>query len=157
MAREYKRRHLPIDVIVCDFFHWPRLGDYCFDPEFFPDPAAMLRELKEMSIERLVSVWLLVSQQCEDYPNMLQKGLLARAEYGDQIHGLQSPGSTPITRMSSANKPIKSCQRYTNSLHHSNPLLFTLCGQDYGQNMDKRPFWHKKGTPSFLREFRESQ
>lgn len=57
MAREYKRRHLPIDVIVCDFFHWPRLGDYCFDPEFFPDPAAMVRELKEMSIELLVSVF----------------------------------------------------------------------------------------------------
>ena len=85
VAREYKRRNLPIDVIVCDFFHWPRLGDYCFDKEFFPDPAAMVRELKEMGIELLVSVWPLVSQQCEDYPNMLQKGLLARAEYGDQI------------------------------------------------------------------------
>jgi len=32
-----------------------------------------------------------------------------------------------------------------------------LCGHARGQNMDKRPFRHKKGTPSFLREFRESQ
>jgi alpha-glucosidase (family GH31 glycosyl hydrolase) len=28
VAREYKRRNLPIDVIVCDFFHWPKMGDF---------------------------------------------------------------------------------------------------------------------------------
>ena len=95
VAREYKRRNLPIDVIVCDFFHWPRLGDYCFDPEFFPDPAAMVRELKEMGIELLVSIWPLVSQQCKDYPNMLQKGLMVRAEYGEQI-GSQFEGEDGI-------------------------------------------------------------
>ena len=50
VAREYKKRGLPIDVIVCDFFHWPRMGDYRFDPEFFPDPEAMAKELKEMGI-----------------------------------------------------------------------------------------------------------
>ena len=32
-----------------------------------------------------------------------------------------------------------------------------LCGHARGQNVDKRPFRHKKGTPSFLREFPESQ
>jgi alpha-D-xyloside xylohydrolase len=53
VAREYKRRGLPIDVIVCDFFHWPKMGDYRFDPEFFPDPAAMVKELKDMGIEPL--------------------------------------------------------------------------------------------------------
>lgn len=85
VAREYKRRKLPIDVIVCDFFHWPKLGDFRFDEEFFPDPAAMVCELKEMGIELVVSVWPLVSLECEDYPNMLQKGLLVRAEYGEPI------------------------------------------------------------------------
>ena len=43
VAREYKRRGLPIDVIVCDFFHWPRMGDFRFEEEFFPDPAAMVK------------------------------------------------------------------------------------------------------------------
>ena len=32
VAREYKRRGLPIDVIVVDFFHWPLQGDWKFDP-----------------------------------------------------------------------------------------------------------------------------
>ncbi len=85
VAREYKRRGLPIDVIVCDFFHWPRMGDYRFDPEFFPDPQGMARELREMGIELMVSVWPQVALTSENYPEMLQQGLLVRAEYGEQI------------------------------------------------------------------------
>ena len=26
VAREYKRRGIPVDVIVVDFFHWPKQG-----------------------------------------------------------------------------------------------------------------------------------
>ena len=85
VAREYRRRGLKIDVIVCDFFHWPRMGDYRFDPEFFPDPAGMVRELKEMGIELMVSIWPQVSLQSENYEEMKQQGLLVRAEYGEQI------------------------------------------------------------------------
>jgi alpha-D-xyloside xylohydrolase len=39
VAREYKRRQLPIDVIVIDFFHWPLQGEWKFDANFWPDPG----------------------------------------------------------------------------------------------------------------------
>lgn len=39
VAREHKRRGLPMDVIVCDYFHWTRQGDFKFDLRFWPDPG----------------------------------------------------------------------------------------------------------------------
>lgn len=82
VAREYKRRNIPVDVIVCDFFHWPRMGDYRFDEEFFPDPDAMVKELKEMGMELMVSIWPQVDLRSENYKEMKQKGLLVKAERG---------------------------------------------------------------------------
>lgn len=42
VAREYKRRGLPIDLIVIDFFHWPKQGEWKFDPVYWPDPGKFL-------------------------------------------------------------------------------------------------------------------
>ena len=39
VAREHKRRCLPMDVIVADFFHWIYRGDWSFDPKYWPDPS----------------------------------------------------------------------------------------------------------------------
>lgn len=94
VAREYKRRNIPIDVIVCDFFHWPRMGDYRFDEEFFPDPDAMVRELQEMGIELMVSVWPQVDVRSENYQEMKQKGLLVKADKGVDIAMLYNGNST---------------------------------------------------------------
>ena len=82
VAREYKRRGLPVDVLVVDFFHWPKMGDFRFDEEFFPDPQAMADELKAMGITLMVSVWPQVDLESENYPEMRQKGYLIRSERG---------------------------------------------------------------------------
>ena len=42
VAREYRQRALPLDLIVIDFFHWPMQGDWKFDPVFWPDPGKLL-------------------------------------------------------------------------------------------------------------------
>ena len=82
VAREYKRRGLPIDVIVIDFFHWPLQGDWKFDPEYWPDPEAMIRELDEMGIALMVSVWPTVDKQSENFQPMWERGLLVHTERG---------------------------------------------------------------------------
>jgi len=86
VAREYHRLGLPISVIVCDFFHWNHLGDWRFDPEFWPDPAAMVRELDELGIRLMVSVWPSVSPLSDNYLPMLNRGLLIGSEYGGPVH-----------------------------------------------------------------------
>lgn len=82
VAREYRRRGIPIDVIVADFFHWPKMGDYRFEDEFWPDPAAMVRELDELGIALMVSVWPQVSIESENYEYFRERNLLARSDRG---------------------------------------------------------------------------
>ena len=85
VAREYKRRGLPISVIVVDFFHWPCQGEWKFDPTYWPDPDAMIAELKEMGIELMVSIWPTVDYRSENFKEMMGKGLLIRVESGYPI------------------------------------------------------------------------
>ena len=80
VAREYKRRGLPISVIVCDFFHWTEQGDWKFDPEFWPNPQGMVDELREMGIELMVSIWPTVDVNSENYEEMKELGYLVRSE-----------------------------------------------------------------------------
>ena len=82
VAREYKRRNLPIDVIVIDYFHWFKQGDWKFDPTYWPDPDAMIAELKEMGIELMISIWPTVDKQSENYKEMLHKGYLTHVDRG---------------------------------------------------------------------------
>lgn len=82
VAREYKKRGIPLDVIVIDFFHWVRQGDWSFDPEYWPDPQAMMDELKELGVRCMVSIWPTVDKKSVNYGEMTDKGLLVRTEHG---------------------------------------------------------------------------
>lgn len=85
VARAYKRRGIPLDVLVIDYFHWPRCGDFRFDPEYFPDPAAMLRELQELGVTPMVSVWPQIDERSENYPEMRRLGLLVHTNTGADV------------------------------------------------------------------------
>lgn len=84
VAREYKRRGLPVSVIVIDAFHWPRQGEWCFDPAYWPDPAEMVRELKELGIELMVSIWPTIDPRSSNYGEMKRKGYFVRTDRGVQ-------------------------------------------------------------------------
>ena len=86
IAREYKRRNLPISVIVIDFFHWTNHGDWKYDPEYWPDPEGMAQELKEMGIELMVSVWPTVAKDSENYEEMARKDYLVKNDIGQSTH-----------------------------------------------------------------------
>lgn len=84
-AREFKKRQLPISVIVIDYFHWPKSGEYTFDENYWPDPQAMIDELHEMGIKLMVSVWPTVDETSSHYKEMNEKGYLVQTERGVPI------------------------------------------------------------------------
>ncbi|MBO6637854.1 MAG: glycoside hydrolase family 31 protein [Roseitalea sp.] len=82
VAREYKRRDLPIDCLVIDFFHWTKMGEWQFNPDEFPDPGAMVTELKAMGITPMVSVWPTVNANADTFGDMLRAGYIVRSRRG---------------------------------------------------------------------------
>lgn len=86
VAREYKRLGIPVDVIVIDFFHWTRQGDFKFEPRDWPDPDAMIAELKEMGTELMVSVWPTIDSRSENYETMSREGYLISSDRGMNIN-----------------------------------------------------------------------
>lgn len=82
VAREYKRRNIPIDAIVIDYFHWTEQGEWKFDPTYWPDPKAMCDELLEMNIRPIVSIWPTINPKSENYLEMSEANMLVRTENG---------------------------------------------------------------------------
>jgi alpha-D-xyloside xylohydrolase len=101
VAREYKQRGLPLSVIVIDYFHWTRQGEWRFEPEEWPDPASMVAELEQLGVKLMVSIWPTVNPDSENYAEMEDLGLLVGNERGI---GAQlpfwdrgSPGRVPMS------------------------------------------------------------
>ncbi len=57
VAKGYRERHLPLDILVVDWFYYTKMGEYDFDPQQWPDPAAMNKQLHKENIETMISVW----------------------------------------------------------------------------------------------------
>jgi len=86
IAREYKRRGLPLSIIVIDYFHWTMQGDWMFDPKCWPDPGKMAQELGEMGVKVMVSIWPSVNPNSPNFNEMNDKGLLVGSDRGFPAH-----------------------------------------------------------------------
>jgi alpha-D-xyloside xylohydrolase len=66
-AAEFRRRGLPMDLIVQDWQYWGRYGWNAmrFDEANYPDPAAMVRELHGVGARLMVSVWSKIGTNSE--------------------------------------------------------------------------------------------
>ena len=132
IARKYKSRDIPLDVIVVDYFHWPKCGDWRFDPEYFPDPEAMVRELHDMGIETMVSVWPQVNWESENYAEMEQQGLLVHSNVGTQAQMIFH-GNNALTDVTNP---------------RSRAYLWDKCSKNYASK-GIRAFWLDEAEPGY--------
>jgi alpha-D-xyloside xylohydrolase len=58
-AAEFRRRQIPLDLIVQDWQYWTNKvwGAYEFDRSRYPDPAGMIQQLHDEHIKFMISVW----------------------------------------------------------------------------------------------------
>ena len=100
VAREYRRREIPLDCIVLDWKSWPNgaeWGQKSFDPARFPSPSQMTERLHAMGVKLMVSIWPVMTGGCTDQVELEKKRQMlgnrstydafdaaARATYWDQ-------------------------------------------------------------------------
>lgn len=82
VAREYRDKKLPLDVMVVDFLNMTRQGEMDLDPKRWPNPAAMNNQLHAMGVRTLLSVWPHFSQGTQFYDMLRSKGWLIHTPEG---------------------------------------------------------------------------
>ena len=97
VANEYRRKNLPLGVMVVDFLNMTKQGEMDLDPKRWPDPAAMNRELHAMGVNTLLSVWPHYSRGTQFYNMLLSKGWLVHTPDGKPDAGGTRTSSDPIS------------------------------------------------------------
>ncbi|WP_299780734.1 TIM-barrel domain-containing protein [uncultured Formosa sp.] len=73
-ANEMRERNIPFDNIVQDWFYWPKgTKGPEWDPAKYPDPDAMVDELKSLNLKLMVSVWPEVKNEALEAKYNLKK------------------------------------------------------------------------------------
>ena len=88
VAKGYRDRHLPADVIVVDWFYYSKMGQMDFVPDKWPDPAAMNRQLHDMGFQTMISVWPRFTKGSRYYDFLLNKGWFEHLADGTPTDGL---------------------------------------------------------------------
>ena len=88
VAKGYRERHLPIDDLVIDWFHYTKMGEMDMDQALWPDPAAMNRDLHAMHFHTMISVWPRFVPESRYYATVLQNGWFEKQADGTPTNGL---------------------------------------------------------------------
>ncbi len=88
VAKGYRERNLPADVMVVDWFYYTKMGQMDMDPKFWPDPVAMNKQLHDMGFETMISVWPRFVPESRFYAELEKNGWLIHTADGKPINGL---------------------------------------------------------------------
>ncbi|QIK79930.1 DUF5110 domain-containing protein [Sphingomonas piscis] len=92
VVAEYRKRGLPLDNIVQDWFYWPedQWGCQCFDAKRFPDPDKMVRDVHAAGGRIMISVWAKLYENTENFKEL--------DAVGGMLRGMDTPSpSEPTT------------------------------------------------------------
>ncbi|MCD8235755.1 MAG: glycoside hydrolase family 31 protein [Prevotellaceae bacterium] len=74
--REYRRRHIPIDMIVQDWNYWPQGWGYLkMNRKYYPSPKALADSVHAMNAKLMISIWA-NPQGCPQEEDFRQRGYM---------------------------------------------------------------------------------
>jgi alpha-D-xyloside xylohydrolase len=78
VVREYRKRQIPLDNIVQDWFYWPEAewGSHKFDPKRYPHPQAMVDDVHKLNAHVMISVWPKFYPTTDNYKELDAKGFM---------------------------------------------------------------------------------
>ncbi len=88
VANTYRQKKYPLDVMVVDWFYWTRMGQMDIDPAQFPDPKAMNKQLHDMGMESIISIWPRYETSGRYFNELDSKGYLLKDKDGKTVDGL---------------------------------------------------------------------
>ena len=84
---EFRRRQIPLDVIVQDFMYWKpdQWGSHGFDPDRFPDVPGWTRAIHDRHARLLISVWGKFYPNIRNAQEMQEHGFLYQVPLQDSV------------------------------------------------------------------------
>jgi alpha-D-xyloside xylohydrolase len=88
VANTYREKKYPLDIMVVDWFYWTRMGQLDIDPAQFPAPAAMNKELHDLGMQSIISVWPRFETSGRYFNELDAKGYFLKDKDGKTVDGL---------------------------------------------------------------------
>jgi alpha-D-xyloside xylohydrolase len=94
VVAEYRKRGIPIDNIVQDWFYWREdgWGSHQFDPARYPDPQALVDQLHAQHAQLMISVWPKFYPTTEHFKQLDAKGFIYHRNLEQQQKDWVGPG-----------------------------------------------------------------
>ncbi len=88
VATTYREKKYPLDIMVLDWFYWTRMGQMDINPAEFPDPDAMNKQLHDMGMQSIISIWPRYETSGRYFNELDHKGFLLKDKDGKTVDGL---------------------------------------------------------------------
>lgn len=76
VKNNYRNNHIPLDVIVQDWFYWAPfpIGSHIMNPSAYPNPKALVAELHKSNIHGMISIWPVLGKGTANYAALKKTG-----------------------------------------------------------------------------------
>lgn len=88
VAKTYRQKGYPLDVMVVDWFYWTLMGQLDINPKEFPDPDGMNQQLHAMGMQSIISIWPRFERAGRYFSELEAKDYFLKDKNGKTVDGL---------------------------------------------------------------------